>query len=407
MSEVKVAAAPVEKNAVSGVVELTKPKENVSQSTGNSSFRLRFLPLSFLCCVLAPILLLSYYFLNVATDRFTASAGFAVRGIESSAPLDGIGVLTGLANSGSTSSDSYIILRFLESAEFLNELNETVGLKDEFSSKKIDVLSRLKPEASPEDFLKYWQRRIISHYDPTSGIIEFKVQSFSPEHAEEIASQALLQVQGLVNDLSLSARLDSVTYAEREIALQEERLREAFKNLREFRASQQKLNPVATAELGVELLGSLEARLVEINSRIAEQAQVLDSDAPSLLSLKRQASAIQEQIDIKREELTGIAGGSAELQNIGVPDQLTQYEELEIERRFAETSYSSALSSLEQARRDADRQQRYLAIFSHPQTAETAEFPRRIQSILVGAFAIFAAWSIATLLTYSVRDHLT
>ena len=39
--------------------------------------------------------------------------------------------------------------------------------------------------------------------------------------------------------------------------------------------------------------------------------------------------------------------------------------------------------------------------------AEAAEYPRRLTNILIAAFALVAAWGIGTLVTYSVRDHLT
>lgn len=407
MSNVKASANPSETDTARGVVELTPSRGSVQREKPRSKWRIGYLPASFVLIVILPIIAISHYFINVASDRYTASAGFAVRGIESTAALEGLGALTGLANSGSTSSDSYIILRFLESSQFLETLDDRVDLRPQYSSSDVDYLSRMGPDAHPEDFLRYWNRRIESHFDPTSGIIEFKVQSFSAEHAQEIAVNALDLVQGLVNQLSLSARLDSLSYAERELAIQEEKMRTAFEKMRVFRASQQKLNPIATAELDVELIAALESQLVGINSRIAQQQEMLDSDAPSLMSLRRQADAIEEQIALKKNELTGQSADSTVSDTIGVPDQLSQFEELEIERRFAESSYASALNSLEQARRDADRQQRYLAVFSQPQLAQSAEYPRRIRNIFIGSFVVLAFWSISTLLIYSIRDHLT
>ena len=87
--------------------------------------------------------------------------------------------------------------------------------------------------------------------------------------------------------------------------------------------------------------------------------------------------------------------------------QLALYEELEVERSLAQQAYASALVSLEQARRDADRQQRYLAIHLHPQVPESAIYPRSILNMLILCFTCFTAWGIGTLITYSVRDHLT
>lgn len=58
--------------------------------------------------------------------------------------------------------------------------------------------------------------------------------------------------------------------------------------------------------------------------------------------------------------------------------QLATYETLEVERNFAQQAYTSALSSLEKARVEADRQERYLAVYSTPAVPQYPLYPRRI-----------------------------
>ena len=107
----------------------------------------------------------------------------------------------------------------------------------------------------------------------------------------------------------------------------------------------------------------------------------------------------------RRAEISGKL--SEDIDTSAITAQLAQFETLDVERRFAEQSYASALNSLEQARRDADRQQRYLAVHLHPQAAEISEYPKRLRNSLLAAFFLFAAWGIGALIAYSVRDHLT
>jgi capsular polysaccharide transport system permease protein len=135
------------------------------------------------------------------------------------------------------------------------------------------------------------------------------------------------------------------------------------------------------------------------------QAKTLDEDAPSVNALRRNAVALEAQIVERRRAIGNnvldVSGISA------VTQQLALYEELEVERSLAQQAYASALVSLEQARRDADRQQRYLAIHLRPQAAQSAEYPRSLRNLLVLGFALIAAWGIGALMAYSVRDHLT
>jgi len=360
---------------------------------------------SFFLCVLLPLMAASFYYTNIATDRYAARSGFSIRGIDTNAGIDGIGALTGLASTGSTTSDSYIVLSYLASRELLEAVDQQLDLRSVYSSKEVDLLSRLSKDAPVEDFLAYWDRRIHTQFDPSSGIIEFEVQSLSSEHAREIATAVLTLTQTLVNELSANARNDALRFAREEVELQESRLRDALEAIRDFRASEQSVDPSASAGLEIELIASLESRLIDVNARISALRETLDENAPSLLALRRTAEALTQQINERRNAIGGNRLG--ESGDSEVTQQLARYEELEVERSLAQQAYASALTSLEQARRDADRQQRYLAVHLRPQAAESAKYPRSMRNLLVMGFALFAVWGIGTLMTYSVRDHLT
>lgn len=367
--------------------------------------RLSKLLWSFVLCVLLPIMAATAYYMTIATDRYAARAGFSIRGVDTSAGIDGISAITGLASSGSTTSDSYIVLSYLASRELLEAVDAELDLRGAYATTDIDPLSRLVPDANAEEFVNYWQRRLRTQFDPTSGIIEFEVQSFSPEHAREIADAALKLTQALVNDLSVNARSDALRFARKEVEFQEVRIRDALSAIRDFRASEQSVDPSASAALEIQLIASLESRLIDLNARISALRQTLDEDAPSMKALRRNAEALEAQITERRQAI-----GKNVFDDVGmsaVTQQLALYEELEVERSLVQQAYASALISLEQARRDADRQQRYLAIHLRPQAAQSAEYPRSLRNLLVLSFALVAAWGIGALITYSVRDHLT
>lgn len=360
---------------------------------------------SFIICVILPFIVGTVYYTTLASDRYAARAGFSIRGVDSGSGIDGIGALTGLVSSGSTTADSYIVLSYLTSRELLEAVDLELSLREKFSDAAIDSVSRLEADATVEAFLDYWQRRIHTQFDPTSGIIEFEAQSFDPEHARDIANTVLSLTQALINDLSAKARGDALRFAREEVDLQEERLRASIEALRDFRASEQSVDPSASAALDIQLIASLEARLIDLHARIDTLRQTLDEDAPSLNYLQRNAEALSRQITERRNAI-----GNSILDDTGInalTQQLALYEELEVEQSFSQQSYASSLVSLEQARRDADRQQRYLAIHMQPQVSQSAAYPRRVRNILVLSFILIVGWSIGALVVYSVRDHLT
>lgn len=362
-----------------------------------------YLALSFILLVVIPTILGAVYYSHFASDRYAASTGFAVRGVDSGGGLDSIGALTGLASTGSTTSDSYIILRYLASRDLIDQISEDFDLRGAFSAPEIDYISRLDPTSTVEEFVQYWQRRLQTSFDSTSGIITFEVQAFDPDQSHQLALLVLDRVQQLVNGLSSSARHDSVRFAQTEVARAETRLREAQLSLQRFRADEGSINLITKASLEAQLISGLEIQLVNLNTQIASIIDVVDATSPVLTGLQRDALALKNQIDERQQAVS-----SNDLTNsAGSAEVLATYENLEIERTFAQQTFASALSSLENARIDAGRLQRYLAVYSHPLIPEEAIYPYRIRNIFLIALVSLGLWAIGTLITYAVRDHIS
>ena len=77
-----------------------------------------------------------------------------------------------------------------------------------------------------------------------------------------------------------------------------------------------------------------------------------------------------------------------------------------VEREFAEKLYLSALTSLEQARLLANRQQRYLATFVHPYLPDEALYPKRIRNTFFVFISLTLVWALGMLMLQSVRDRI-
>jgi len=229
------------------VVKLTKVAsdgaENSAARTRPQTRRRRLVALSFALLVALPVLLGSYYFAVVASDRYVSGAGFAVRGMNAGGGMDIIGAFTGLASTGSTNSDSYIVLKYLKSRDVLDRLRDDFDVRQSYGAENIDFLSRMDAELSIEGLVDYWDSMIAASFNSTSGIITFKVQAFAPEDAKRVAALVLGYAQDLVNRLSEEARQDSVRFAMSEVVRSETRVREAILKQRVFREQEQSIDP--------------------------------------------------------------------------------------------------------------------------------------------------------------------
>lgn len=380
--------------------------------------RRRLLLASLFLCVLLPTVFGGLYFAFIASDRFVSGAGFAVRGVDGVASVGGdfLGALTGLDSTGTTTTDSYILLEFLHSRELVERLTRDYEFMDAYSNESVDYLYRLDPGAPIEDVVAYWEWMITPSFNSTSGILNFEVEAFDPDDAQRIAALILKYASELINRLSEEARRDTVRFATEEVSRAELRLRVIRDRLRDFREVESALDPSRSAEVQIGLIADLERQLIEIRSRLSVLKGTIDDTAPSVQQLMRQEEALLEQIAIKQSEIGGSAmTGTRAQASSGTRDTfagtplsslLADYEALSVEKEFAQQAYVTALASLERARAEADRQQRYLAVFMTPSFPEHAIYPRRILNTFLVFLVLLTAWSIGTLIVYSVRDHL-
>ena len=365
-----------------------------------SLFGYKCIKKTYLFFVLLPFLLIAFYFIFIASDRYASGAGFAVRSMSAQSGSDLLGSVTGLAGSGSSISDSYIVIKFLESRDLLESLIDETDFLQIYGNNTIDAISRISEELSIEERLKLWKRYIKASLDPSSGIIRFEVQAFNPKESYLMATKILEQVRILTNELSEQARKDSMSYAKQELALAEARLLEARTKLRLFRKNTNSVDLSASAMAQIELLANLEKELIEIKARIEVLKESLNKDAPSIKALERKAEALEFQISEKSGGLK-ITGQSNELSSL-----LANQEELQTQKTFAEKAYSSAMVSLEAARMEASRNQRYLAIYTHPSLPEYPMYPKRLLYSLFAFIGLNLLWALGMLIAATVQDHL-
>ncbi len=387
---------PVSSTGPQGVLQ----RSSIEPKAKNSHF---YLLISFFIVFLIPSIICVSYYSFVASDRYAAGAGFVVRGLKNSGPSDLISSFTGLTSAGSTTSDSYVIKKFIESPDLVRELDEELDLRAHYSNPSIDWVSRFNNQLSFEEFVEYWKWRSTTTYDSSTGIVSFEVQAFDPQMAKRLADAILALTTKLVNGLSEQARNDSLAFIALEVDLAEERLRKVQQRIRDFRSRNGSIDPALNSELDAKLISSIESELSGVRARISALSKEVSSSSPIIRQLKNKESALIQQIK-KHRKAIGDSGGRAGA--TPTASVIAEFESLQIEQTFAQQRYSSALTSLESARMEADRKQRYLAVYSRPFVPEEALYPERIRNALLGTILFFVFWVIGTLITLAVRDHL-
>jgi capsular polysaccharide transport system permease protein len=363
---------------------------------------------SFLCLVAVPAILASLYMAFIAADQYHSSTSFAVRSIEAGGATDILGMFS-QASSGSTVSDSYILMDYVLSERMVSAADRKFKLEDVYATRGLDYYYGIGSDLPIEDKLAYWRKMVSVSFDHASGIMEVTVKAFDPRQAQAITQFIVDQSDNLVNSLSLSARNDVLRAAQDEVLAGEARLAKARAALRDYRDKSQEISPEEGAKLAVQLIASLEQQLTQLNADLATAKSQMSEGTPRIRVLKARIESLEQQLAVERQRLgTGErrpANATATNDSPDVAGRIAEFEELDTEREFAERAYTAALASLEKSRLEANNRQRYLALFIEPTLSELAQYPTRLLNAFLVAAGLLFAWSIGVMSYYNIRDR--
>ena len=355
--------------------------------------------LSFLVCVMVPCGLAGGYLWGVAADQYVSKVGFSVRKEESNSALDVLGGLSSL--SGSSSTDTDILYEFIQSQRLVADIEAEIGLRQIWSRPSEDVVFALKPEASIEELVTYWNRMVRLSYSAGAGLLEVEVRAFTAEEATLIAETLFARSSEMINELSAIARADAIRYAQEELESALDRLKQARATVTRFRNENQLINPDMDLQSQAGLLGNLQTQLAETIIDIDLLTGTTRSGDPRLVQARRRLEVIEARIEAERQKL-GFGGVSG---NGAFADIVGEYERLVVDREFSEQAYVSALSAYDAARAEARRKSRYLAAYMEPTRAETPEHPQRVTLLFLFSLLIFLIWSVLVLVLYALKDR--
>jgi capsular polysaccharide transport system permease protein len=362
--------------------------------------------LSFVAMVVLPAIAATLYFTLIASDQYISETRFAVHSMAPDivTPTSKSGKAT-TANSfmgGLTAAndDSYMVAAYIRSRACVEEVSRTVNLVEMFRRPEADAWSRLKANPTPEELTKYWDYMVSSYVDPPSGIVTVSVAAFRREDALAIARAILKASEKVANDISVRAREDVMTLAQKELASAEDRVMASLADLRAFREKAGFIDPKLQSESIGRLLEELLAQRIRLQTEYEVSSRAMSPEAPTLQSLKGRLDQLDLQIADERAKLTSHSKDPKALANL-----LPKYEELLMRGAFASKLYGLAADGLERARLRAEAQAIYINVFVPPALPQEALFPERFVSSVLIALTLLVIWGIVALVAALVEDH--
>ena len=299
--------------------------------------------LSFVIVVLLPVALAGVYYLAIAANQYVAEFRMTLRTVD--APrIDPLLFFGGDATHTTAVTEAQIVTQFIASRAIVDELDPKLDLRRLFSPREADWSARLPLPASAEQLVYYWQNQVDPFYDISTGTIVVRVRAFSPNEALRLAQAIVASSETLVNDLSARARRDALGYAETEVKNAETRLKTALTAIREFRDREGMIDPGKTADANATLMTKLRGDLLKANAQLATLKAFVREDTPTIRLLKARIRSLEaEQHDLAHEVTASTASTATPSAAPALSQELSSYEALEAERKFAEAAYQHGL----------------------------------------------------------------
>ncbi len=352
----------------------------------------------FIATTLLPTILAVVYYGFIASDVYVSESRFIVQstGQQTSSALGLLLKGVGMSRSG---EDAYSVQQYILSRDALHEIDRSLPLRSVFKGNKYDYFNQfpgLLGDDSFEELYKRYDSHVTVEIDSATSVGVLTTRAFNADDSQRINELLLQKGEALVNKLNNRARQDSILVSTKEVLEAVEKDKTAALELARFRNAENVIDPEKQSAIPLQAVAKLNEALLATKTQLL-QLQMSASNNPQIPSLKMRVQALEQAITRESQQVTGgitsLAGKSAD------------YARLVLEKEFTGKMLASAMTSLEQARNEAQHQQLYLERVAEPSRPDKATEPRRVRGI-AAVFAIgLILWGVLSMLVAGVREH--
>jgi capsular polysaccharide transport system permease protein len=353
----------------------------------------------FLAVVLIPTCTAVAYFGFIAHDVYVSESHFVVRDQQHQTAF-GLGTLLQGVGLSQGHDEAYSVQDFLSSRDALAVLDNRFHLVRSYGRADIDWPSRFPGPGGDDSFealLRYYRKHVVvADFDATTSILTLTVRAFTAQDAYRIDAALLEMSEDFVNRLNQRARADLMTFAIADVGAAEREAKAALLAVSSYRNESSVFDPEKQSALQLAQIGKLQEELIGTRARLADVRSVAAGN-PQLAVLQRRTLVLQEAINA---ETAKVAGGRQSLSS-----KSAEYASIELQREYADKRLEIALTSLQQARDNAMKQQLYVEGIARPNQPDIAIEPKRLRDIAATFLLCLVIWGVLSLFVTAVREH--
>lgn len=351
----------------------------------------------FIATVIVPTSLAILYYGLIASDVYISESHFVVRSPQKQTQA-GFGAILQNAGFSRSQDDTYTVHDFMRSRDAMAKIDAQLPLAKAFRD-GVDIFGRFNPvglNGSTEALHRYYQSKVGLDLDSTSSISVLRTYAFNANDAHRINEMLLQMGEQLINQLNERGRQDMIRFANSEVKAAADNAEKAALALAGYRNDQRIFDPEKQSALQLQQISKMQDELLANRAQLA-QVQAVAPANPQVPALQKRIGMLQAAINSEISKVTG--------NNASLTTKTADYTRLAQDALLADKQLATALTSLEQARNDAQRKQLYLERIVQPNKPDIAVEPRRIRSIFSTLILGFVAYGILSMLLAGVREH--
>lgn len=358
------------------------------------------LTLRLLAFIIIPTTIAAVYFTMLATPMYSTNSAFQIIKADSAGAAGGAGGLLS-GTQFATTPDAIAVQTYLLSKDAMVRLQEDEGFVEHFSDPSIDILQRLKADATLEDAHKLFKKRVLIGFDPTEGVVNMEVSAADPEMAVRFSEALIKYAEERVDNLSERKRENQVADAKKAFEDADKERRNAQEALIQLQQSTL-LDPEAYA-------GSLRGQISTLEQQIVEKEIQLQALLDNARPNKSRVSGVEADIErLKAAKAETEARMNEPMENgMTLAETVSRIQIAQADLATRDAMLQASLEQLRATQAEASSQSRYLTLAVDPIASESPSYPKAFEDTLLTLLILSGIYLMISITSSILKEQIS
>lgn len=358
----------------------------------------RFLRLRTRLSFVIVFLLALFYIMVMKAELYESRSALIVRDLATNTEKRAMELSFLGTGPSSQLQDSKVVEEYLQSLEVYRLLDKAFDLTEHYKSDALDIFERLDEDATMEEVLAFYRKRLSIRYDELSGILHIAYAHTDPKIAQDVLAVLLERVEQALNEFNRRRARKQLAFIEEEYERDRAQMDASGAKLEAYQNEHLLLDPKDDAASSSTIIAELEASLAKKQIELAKLSAYLTPKNYEIITLRKEIASMKQAIAEKKHTLSG--GDTMRLNKV-----LFEFERLKMQFEFDVEVYKNTLLQLETTRLDAHKAAKTLSIVSEPNLPDGYTYPDRPKALLTLLIVTLLLYGIYAMLSAIIKDH--